>query len=66
MQPPFLVNGSGMVFDGSGEVQPVIEEACDSCIVLFEDLDECWQKKDSWGGFINESFNGGGTGITND
>ena len=35
-----LVDGGGMVFDGSGEVQPVIEEACNSGVVLCEDLDD--------------------------
>ena len=29
-----------MVFDGSGEVLPGIEEACNSCIVLCEDMDD--------------------------
>ena len=53
-----------MIFDGSGEVRPGIEEACDSGVVLCEDMDDCWQTKDSWGGLMNESFNVGGTGIT--
>ena len=29
-----------MVFDGSGEVRPGIEEDCNSCVVLGEDLDD--------------------------
>ena len=55
-----------MVFYGSGEVRSGIEEACNSCVVLCEDLDGCWRTKDSWVGLITESFNGGGTGITSD
>ena len=30
-----------MVFEGSGEVPPGIEEACDSCVVLCEELYDC-------------------------
>ena len=39
-----------MVFDVSGEVRPGIEEACNSSVVLCEELDECWQTEDRWGG----------------
>ena len=46
-----------MVFDGSGEVRPNIEEACDSDVVFCEDLDVYWQTKDSWGVLMTESFN---------
>ena len=53
-----------MVFDKSGEVRPVIEEDCNSLVLLCDDMDDCWLTEDSWGGLINESFNGGGTGIT--
>ena len=38
---PLLVDGGGMAFDGSGEVRPGIEKACNSCVVLGEDLDDC-------------------------
>ena len=62
----FLVDGSGMVFDGSDEVQPGIEEARDSGVVFCEELDDYWQTEDSWCGLMTESFNGGGTGITSD
>ena len=48
-----------MVFDGSGEVRPGIEEACNSCVVLGEDLDDCWKTEDSWFGLMNGSFHGG-------
>ena len=41
MWPPFLVEGVDMVFYGSGEVRPGIEEASDSGIVVCEDLDDC-------------------------
>ena len=34
--------------------------------VLCEELDDCWQTYDRWGGLMNELFNGGGTGITGD
>ena len=34
--------------------------------MFYEDLDDYWQTKDSWGGLITESFNGGGTDITGD
>ena len=66
MQLPLLVDGGGMIFGGLGEVQTCIEEACNSCILLCEDLDDCWQTEDTWGGLMTESFNGGGTGITSD
>ena len=46
----FLLDGSGMVFDGSGEVRPCIEEACDSWILFCEYLDDCWKIEDIWGG----------------
>ena len=55
-----------MVFDGSGEIWPGIEEACNSCVVLYEELDYCLKTEDSWGVLMTESFNGGGTGITSD
>ena len=55
-----------MVFDGSGEVRPGIEEAWDSGVMFCEDLYEFWIKKDSWGGLMTESLNVGGTGITGD
>ena len=59
-----LVNVGGMVFDGSDEFRPGIEEASDSGDVLCEELDVCWLTEESWGRLITESFNGGGTGIT--
>ena len=55
-----------MVFDGSGEVRPGIEEACNSCVVLCEELDDCWRNEDSWVGLVTESFHGGSIGITGD
>ena len=55
-----------MVFDGSGEVRPGIEEACNSCVVKCEDLDDCWRTEDSWVGLITGSFQGGSIGITGD
>ena len=55
-----------MVFDRSGEVRPVIEEACNPCVVLCGELDDCWQTKDIWVGLMTESFNVGGTVITGD
>ena len=55
-----------MVFDGSGEFQPGIKEACDSGVVFCDNLDYCWQTKDIWDELITESFNGGGTGIIGD
>ena len=55
-----------MVFDGSGEVLPGIEEACNYGVVLCEELDYCWQTEDSWGGLMTESSNGGVTGIHSD
>ena len=53
-----------MVFDGSDEVRPSIEEAYNSCVVLCEELDYCWRTNDSSVGLITESFNGLGIGIT--
>ena len=41
LQHTLLVDGGGMVFVGSGEVQQGIEEACNSFILLCEDLDGC-------------------------
>ena len=55
-----------MIFDGSGEVQPGIEEACNSGVVLCEDMDDCLQTEYIWGILMTELFNGGGTGITSD
>ena len=55
-----------MVFDGLSEVWQGIGEACDSGVVFWVDLDECWQTEDSWGILITGSFNGGGTGNTGD
>ena len=48
------MDGGGMVFDGSGEVWPGIEEACDSGVVLCEDMDGCWQTEDSLVGLMTE------------
>ena len=45
-----LVGGGGMVFDGSGEFRPGIEEACKSCVVLGEELHDFWRTEDSWVG----------------
>ena len=53
------MDSGGAVFDGSSEVLPGIEEACDSGIVLCEDMDDCWQTEDSWGGLMTELFNEG-------
>ena len=55
-----------MVFEGSGEVQPGIEEACNSWVVFYIELDDCWPTEDRWVGLMTEFFNGGGTGITGD
>ena len=55
-----------MVFDGSSEVQPGIEEACDSGVVFCEDLDDCWRTEERWGRLVTELFNVWGTGITGD
>ena len=55
-----------MVFDRSGEFRPGIEETCNSCLFLCEDLDYCLQTKDILVVLITEPFNGGGTGITGD
>ena len=41
LQLPFLVEGGGMSFDGSGEVRPGIEESCNSDVVLCEEIDDC-------------------------
>ena len=38
-----------MVFEVSGEFQPVIEEACNSYVMLCQDMDECWQTEENWG-----------------
>ena len=37
----FFVDSSGMVFDISDEVRTGSEEAFDSGIVFYEDLDDC-------------------------
>ena len=60
------MDGGGIVFDGSGEVWLGIEEACKSCVVLCEELDDCWRNKVIWGGLTTESFNLEGTVITSD
>ena len=60
------MDGGGIVFDGSGEVQPGIEEARKYGVVFCEELDDRWWTKDSSGGLITESFNGGDTDITGD
>ena len=64
MRLPLLVDGGGMVFDGSVEVRPVIEEACNSCVLLCEDMDDFWRTNDSWVVLMTESLNGEGIGIT--
>ena len=46
------VDGGGTVFEGSGEIRPGIEEACNYGVVLCEYLDDCWQTEDSWGGLM--------------
>ena len=66
MQLSFLVDGGGMVFDVSGEVRPVIEEYFNSCVVFCEEIYDCWQTEDIWGGSMTESFDVGGTGFTDD
>ena len=66
MQPLFFVNSSVMVFYRSGEVQPGIEEDCNSEVVFCEELDDCWRTENSWYGFMTELFNGGSTYITGD
>ena len=66
MNKSVLVDGDGMLFEGSDEVRPVIEEAYDSGVVFCKKLDDCWQTEDIWGGLISESFNGLGTDITSD
>ena len=63
---PLLVDGGGMVFDGSGEFQPSIEEAYNSGFLFCEELDEWWRTEESWGGLMTKSFNGRGTGSTSD
>ena len=55
-----------MVFDGSSEFRPGIEEAYDSGVVFCEDLDDCWRTEDSWGWLMTELFNGGETNINSD
>ena len=60
------MDAGGIVFDESGEVWPGIEEACKACVVLCEEMDDCWQTEDSWGRLLTESFNVGGTGISGD
>ena len=60
------MDGGVIVFDGSSEVRPGIEEAYGSGVVFCEDLDDYWQTKDILGVLMTESFNGGGTGITGD
>ena len=37
-----------------------------SCVLLCEELYDCWPTKDSWGGLVTEIFNGGKTYITGD
>ena len=54
MRLPLLVDGGGMVFDGSGEVWPGIEEAYNSCVVLCEEMDECWITEDRLCGLMTE------------
>ena len=66
MQLPLLVDGGAMVFDGSDEVPPGIEEACDYGVVFCEELDECWKNEYSWCGLMTESFNRVGTDINSD
>ena len=41
-----------------------IEESCNSCVVLGEDLDDSWQTEDSRGVLMTELFNGTETYIT--
>ena len=36
-----LMDGGGVVFGGSGEFRPGIEESCNSGVVFFEDMDDC-------------------------
>ena len=60
------MDGSGMVFDGSGEVRPGIEEDCNYGVVFCEDLDDCWKTEDRWGELMTESFNEGDTCINGD
>ena len=60
------MDGGGIVFDGSSEVRPGIEEAYDSGVVFCEYMDEYWRTEDIWDVLMTESFNGGGTGITGD
>ena len=59
-----MVDGGGMLLDGSVEVRPGIEETWDSCVVFCEDLYDCWRTKEIWGGLMTESFSGVGIGIT--
>ena len=55
-----------MVLYESGEFRLVIEEACNSGVVVCEELDDSWRTKDSWGVLMIELFNGEGTYITSD
>ena len=55
-----------MVFYGSSEVRPGIEEACESGVVLFGDMDESLVTKDSLGVLMTESLYRVGTDITID
>ena len=55
-----------MVFDVSGEVWLGTEEDCNSCVLLCEDLDDCWWTEDSWVGLMTESLDRGCTGINGD
>ena len=55
-----------MVFYRSGEVWPGIEEACNSCVMLGEEMDDCWWTEDSWVRLMNGWFQGGSVGITGD
>ena len=53
-----------MSFDGSGEFWPGIGEAYNSFVVLYEELDYCWQTEVIWVVLMTESFNVVGIGIT--
>ena len=61
-----LLDVVDMVFKGSGEFQLGIEEACNSCTIFCEDMDDCWQTEYIWVGYITESFIGRGTVIIGD
>ena len=41
-----------MLFDGSAEVWPGIEEACDYGGVFCDDMYDCWKTKDGLDGLI--------------